>query len=158
MNLSGAQQPWIWASKQGSPVKSDSGAAHITQHDGGSYSSFLLDLNRTTPVDTLSNPFLDLSNAQIIDVNDTSVAAYDGAAVPLHGVIMCLAFIIGFPLGAFLIRLASFRSLVWIHAALQMLSYFGAIIGLGLGIYIGQKPGISVMTPLPAVNPLQSAN
>ena len=67
---------------------------------------------------------------------------------------MCLAFIIGFPFGAFLIRLASFRGLVWIHTAVQLISYLGAIIGLGLGVYIAMKPGVGVcVLPLPSKSP-----
>ena len=142
MNLSGSGQSWIWASKSGSPIKSDSTSAHIEQHDDGSYSAFVLNLNTLT-AGSSSNPFLETSNASIIDAGDSS-ARYDGTAVPLHGVIMCLAFIIGFPLGAFLIRLASFRGLLWIHASIQMFSYLAAILGLGVGIYIANKGAASV--------------
>lgn len=137
MNLSGSGQPWIWASKSGDPVRSDSTSANVQQHDDGAYASFKLDMNMISP-DNSSNTFLDLSSSQIIDAGDSS-AGYDGAAIPIYGVIMCLAFVIGFPIGAFLIRLASFRGLVWIHAGVQLLSYFGAIIGLGLGVYIANK-------------------
>lgn len=142
MNLSGSGQPWIWASKSGDPLKSDSTTASLQQHDDGSYANFALDLNTLTPANS-SNPFLDTTNSQIVDAGHLS-AGYDGAAIPVHGVIMCLAFIIGFPFGAFLIRLASFRGLVWIHAGVQLLSYLGAIIGLGLGVYIANKGAADV--------------
>ncbi|KAL9127441.1 MAG: hypothetical protein Q9217_003678 [Psora testacea] len=62
---------------------------------------------------------------------------------------MCLVFVIGFPLGAFLIRLCSFRGLVWIHAGVQILAYLGALLGLALGIYIGIKGGkLGVFHPI----------
>ena len=146
MNLSGSGQPWIWASKSGDPIKSDLANAHLQQHDDGSYANFALDLNTLTPANS-SNPFLDLATSPIIDAGNSS-AGYDGAAIPIHGVIMCLAFIIGFPFGAFLIRLASFRGLVWIHAGVQLLSYLGAIIGLGLGVYIANKGAADVRMAL----------
>ena len=140
MNLNGSAQPWIWASRSGDPIKSDSATAHIQMHDQGSYAAFGLDLNDMTP-DNSSNPFLDLENSQIIDVRGSN---YHGIAIPLHGVVMCLAFIIGFPFGAFLIRLASLRGLVWIHAGIQLLSYLATIMGLGLGVHIVKKGAADV--------------
>lgn len=142
MNLSGSGQPWIWATKSGKPVKSDSTSASIQQHDDGAYASFKLDLDVLSSENS-TNPFLDLANAHIIDAGQSS-AGYDGIAVPIHGVVMCLVFVIGFPVGAFLIRLASFRGLVWIHAGVQSLSYLGAIIGLGLGVYIANQGAADV--------------
>ena len=143
MDLSGAGQPWIWASKKGNPIGSDSTSAHIQQHDDGAYANFALDLNLLSP-STFANPFLDPTSPQVIDAGNSSARGYDGVAVPIHGVVMCIAFIIGFPLGAFLIRLASFRGLVWIHATVQLLSYLGAIFGLGLGVYIAKKGAADV--------------
>lgn len=146
MNLTGAGQQWIWASKTGDPIKSDSQSATIQQHDDGSFESFGIDLD-TMSTGNPTNPFLDLANANIVDVSAAS-SGYDGAAIPVHGVIMCAAFIAGFPLGAFLIRLASFRGLVWIHAGVQILAYLGAIIGLALGVYIANKGAADVSPTL----------
>ena len=142
MNLTGPAQQWIWATKTGDPIKSDSKSASIQQHDDGSFDSFALDLNTMSTSNT-TNPFLDLATNKIID-GGAAGSDYNGAGIAVHGVIMCLAFIVGFPLGAFLIRLASFRGLVWIHAGVQLLSYLGAIIGLGLGIYIANKGAADV--------------
>ena len=61
-------------------------------------------------------------------------------AIVTHGVIMGLAFAVVFPLGAILIRVASFRGLVWVHAAVQATAYAMALAGLGLGIYIAVYP------------------
>lgn len=140
MNLTGAGQRWIWASKTGDPIKSDSQSANIQQHD--SFASFAIDMDTMSTGNT-TNPFLDLANTNITDVGAAD-SGYDGVAVPIHGVIMCVAFIAGFPLGAFLIRLASFRGLVWIHAGVQVLSYLCAILGLGLGVYIANKGAADV--------------
>ena len=144
MNLYGSKQPWIWASKSGGPIKSDSVSAVIQQHDSGAYATFFLDLNDIAPgTSNGSNPFLDLANAHIVDTNDT---ASEGGTVlvTLHGVVMCLAFIIGFPLGAFLIRMASFGGIMWLHAGWQLLSYLGALLGMGLGAGIIKKGAADV--------------
>lgn len=53
---------------------------------------------------------------------------------------MGLAFALLFPSGAIMIRLFSFKGLVWVHAGTQMLAYALAIVGLGLGIYIAIWP------------------
>ena len=140
MNFTGAGQRWIWASLTGDPINSDSQSANIQQHD--SYESFAIDMDTLSTGNT-TNPFLDLANTNTTNAG-AARAVYDGVVVPIHGVIMCVAFIAGFPLGAFLIRLASFRGLVWIHAGVQMLSYFCAIIGLGLGVYIANEGAADV--------------
>lgn len=142
MDLSGPNQPWIWAYKNGNPIKSNSTSVHIQQHDDGAYANFALNMN-TLSLSNSSNPFLDPINIQTTDTGDSS-AGYNGIAIPIHGVILCLAFTIGFPFGAFLIRLASFRGLVWIHAIVQMLSYLAAVIGLGLGVYIANQGAADV--------------
>ena len=61
-------------------------------------------------------------------------------AVITHGTVMGFAFAFLFPLGAILIRVASFRGLIWVHAAIQSLAYALALAGLGLGIYIAVYP------------------
>lgn len=147
MNLTGAGQRWNWASKTGDPIQSDSQSASLQQHDDGSFESFGIDLDTISAGHT-TNPFLDLANANIVDVGAAS-SGYDGVAIPIHGFIMYGSFIAGFPFGAFLIRLASFRGLVWIHAGVQMISYFGAILGLGLGEYIANKGAADVSLAFP---------
>lgn len=57
-----------------------------------------------------------------------------------HGIILGFAFAFLFPLGAILIRTASFRGLVWIHAAIQVFAWILALAGLGLGVYIAIYP------------------
>ena len=65
-------------------------------------------------------------------------------AVITHGTVMGFAFAFLFPLGAILIRVASFRGLIWVHAAIQSLAYALALAGLGLGIYIAVYPDSQV--------------
>ena len=61
-------------------------------------------------------------------------------AIITHGTVMGFAFAFLFPLGAILIRVASFPGLIWVHAAIQSLAYALALAGLGLGIYIAVYP------------------
>lgn len=63
-----------------------------------------------------------------------------------HGTIMGLAFAFLFPLGAIVIRTASFRGLVWVHAGIQASAYILALTGLGLGVYIAIYPRSQVRT------------
>lgn len=91
---------------------------------------------------------MDLATYRIIDVGAGNTE-YDDVAIPIHGVAMCLVFIVGFPLGAFLIRLASFRGLIWIHANAQLLSYLVAIIELGLRVYIAYKGALMYVSISP---------
>ncbi|KAI9820257.1 MAG: hypothetical protein M1827_005879 [Pycnora praestabilis] len=59
----------------------------------------------------------------------------DHDIVHAHGLIMALAFVIFFPLGALTIRLLSFPGLIWLHAGAQIFAYIMAIAGVGLGIW-----------------------
>ena len=72
-------------------------------------------------------------------------------AVITHGTVMGFAFAFLFPLGAILIRVASFRGSIWVHAAIQSLAYALALAGLGLGIYIAVYPSPQVSQPLSAI-------
>ena len=53
---------------------------------------------------------------------------------------MGFAFAFLFPIGAIIIRTASFRGLVWVHAGIQIFAYLLALAGLGLGVYIAIVP------------------
>ena len=53
---------------------------------------------------------------------------------------MGLAFALLFPSGALLIRLFSFKGLVWAHAGFQIFAYALTIVGLGLGVYVAVWP------------------
>lgn len=53
-----------------------------------------------------------------------------------HGVLACLAFVVLFPAGGILIRIANFTGLVWIHAGLQMVGYLVYIVAFAMGVYL----------------------
>ena len=61
-------------------------------------------------------------------------------AVIAHGTFMGFAFGFLFPVGAIIIRSASFRGLVWIHAGINAFAWLLALTGLGLGVYIAVYP------------------
>ena len=132
LDFKSTSSDWNYASKSGSPLNSNDVTAPIEQHSD--YNSFTVDLTQVPGGNSLT-PFS--QNAPVVSGGSGGVAR--SSAVPVHGVFMAGVFIVGFPLGAFLIRLCSFRGLVWIHAGLQLLSYFGALIGLALGVYVGIK-------------------
>jgi hypothetical protein len=51
---------------------------------------------------------------------------------------MSLAFVVLYPLGAFLIRGLNFKGSVWIHVACQLLAWVFMIVGLVFGIRLGK--------------------
>ncbi|KAI9820422.1 MAG: hypothetical protein M1832_003755 [Thelocarpon impressellum] len=54
-----------------------------------------------------------------------------------HGTITALAFVIVFPLGGILVRLLQTPAVVRVHAGVQLFGYSLAIVGLGLGVWLG---------------------
>ena len=58
-----------------------------------------------------------------------------------HAVLACLAFVAIFPTGGILIRVASFPSLVWVHAAIQVLAYVLYIAAFGIGVWMATNMG-----------------
>jgi hypothetical protein len=53
-----------------------------------------------------------------------------------HGVLASLAFVILFPAGSIVIRLASFPGVLWLHAGFQIFAYLTYIAAFGLGIWL----------------------
>jgi len=53
-----------------------------------------------------------------------------------HGILMGITFAVLFPLGAIVMRVFSFRGLVWFHAGWQAVAYAIALAGLGLGVWV----------------------
>ncbi|KAK3721553.1 DOMON domain-containing protein frrs1L [Vermiconidia calcicola] len=74
--------------------------------------------------------------------------AEDHAAIPTylkaHGPLMGIAFVLVFPLGAWIVRLS--KVTVWVHASIQLLGWMMMLAGLALGIRLGR------LTDLPSNN------
>jgi hypothetical protein len=58
------------------------------------------------------------------------------AILKAHGIIMPVAFVLMFPIGAIAIRTLSFPGLIWVHAGWMVLTYLLAIAGMALGIWL----------------------
>lgn len=56
--------------------------------------------------------------------------------VIVHATLMGAAFVLFMPLGVFLIRLTSFKNLVWYHAGIQVFAYLTALAAFGLGAWM----------------------
>ncbi|KAL9098571.1 MAG: hypothetical protein Q9163_005797 [Psora crenata] len=155
MDFTSSTTRWIWAVKDGAPLRDDSQSADIHRHDDND--EFTLDLTRARGGNSL-NPFV----AVVATPSDTVTSAAPGTtggyiptasgsegggssrtihrATVAHGTIMSLAFVIIYPLGAIMIRLLSFKSLVSVHASIQLFAYIMVLAGMGLGIYIAIEP------------------
>ncbi|KAK5084858.1 hypothetical protein LTR70_007753 [Exophiala xenobiotica] len=142
MSLQDSNSNWLYAHSQGSPINSDDRNAPILQHDGEG--GFQWDLSRATGGSD-TNPFTDAATI----TTTTSPSAAEGQHswarlstqtqmrfVQAHGALASLAFVAIFPLGAILVRLTSFRGLVWTHGGLQVFGYAVFVAAAGLGIFI----------------------
>lgn len=58
-----------------------------------------------------------------------------------HASLMSIAFLIIFPLGAWLVRLVQSKNSVWLHAACQLLGWVMILAGLAVGTRMAQIIG-----------------
>lgn len=156
MDLTSKSTTWIWAFKSGNPIQSASTSTSLDQHDF--MDSFQFDLTAAKGGNSL-NPFL---TATPIPASGSQNSGSSNKANEIknfkrartaHATVMALAFVLFFPLGAISIRIFSFQGIVWVHAGIQLFAYMMAIAGLGLGIFIAQKPERKVRSPLIPNNP-----
>ena len=159
MDFSDSNSNWIWAAKEGEPLNTDSPDARIREHDAKG--RFQLDLTKATGGDAV-NPFLGAAKVPSGGTTPGAVTASPvegsggeseesgGSAMKrhrmiiAHGVLMSLAFVIFYPLGAILIRALSFKGLVWVHAGVQVFAYTLALAGMGIGVWFTQNSDASV--------------
>lgn len=158
MDLTASSTSWIWAFKSSSS-KSNSQSERLSQHDnmgnlnfnlqvakgGNSLNPFVASAQETgtgTGTASVSSPTANAASGNI--GGSVEDQGFDQGMVTrariAHGTIMGLAFALFFPLGGIIIRVLSFRGLIWVHAGLQMLTYTLALAGMGLGVYISLKP------------------
>lgn len=160
MDLKSSSTSWIWSVRDGSALNTNDQAANLQIHSV--QGAFKFDLTKASGGNSV-NPFQDATATSTAaggtaptaavsgansgpDANSTSEssgASSDGGnkalihrTVIAHGIIMPLAFVIFFPLGALTIRLLSMPGTVWVHAGAQVFAYSMAIAGLGLGVWI----------------------
>jgi len=56
--------------------------------------------------------------------------------VMAHGIIMPIAFVLFYPLGAIVIRLSNFRGAIWVHAGWMLFTYMLVLGGFGMGLWM----------------------
>lgn len=166
MDFSSSNTEWIWAAKDGSPISDNSVSADLQLHS--QQGAFNFDLTKARGGNSL-NPFVDAaatvtaaggssptSGSSAAGQEQSGLSSSGGSsssdspsasdyakqtnATIAHGIIMGLTFALLFPSGALLIRLFSFKGLVWAHAGLQIFAYALTVVGLGLGVYISVWP------------------
>lgn len=161
MDLKSSSTSWIWSVKDGSALNTNDQAANLQIHSVRG--AFKFDLTKAAGGNSV-NPFQDATATSTAAGGAAPTSAVSGAnsgpnansdssssgassddsgskaighrIVIAHGVIMALAFLIFFPLGALTIRLLSRPGTVWVHAGAQVFAYCMAIAGLGLGVWL----------------------
>lgn len=135
MDLKGGSTDWVYAHRQGAALDSDDQDISISQHDG--HGEFQWELSQATGGSS-TNPFLAASSDTTTSSSSTR-ASSQPRLVQAHGAVASIAFVAIFPIGAMLIRLVSFKGLVWIHAGLQIFGYVIFIAAAGIGIFVANK-------------------
>lgn len=134
LDLTSTQAPFIFAVGPGTKLQSDSMTAGIKRHDF--YGRFTMDMTQATSSASGAVPVPNSANGSY--VLSGSSAATDTQqdndyALIAHAVVMCLAFVIVFPLGALLLRvLESVR----LHAIVQIIALVLVVVGFAAAIYV----------------------
>jgi len=138
MNLKGGSSDWMYAYLPGAPINSDDTNAMIQQH--AQKSSFQWDLSKATG-GSEPNPFTAAASTTTSSTSNASgwqmLSSYvQDAFRSAHGALASIAFLVIFPFGAMLVRLANFRGVVWTHGGLQIFGLVVFIAAAGLGIFM----------------------
>lgn len=153
---------WIWAIKSGSAINSASTSESFNIHD--QQGVFKLDLTSGTGGSS-NNPLIPATSTD----GSASPSSSSGASAPIassspssgsssssgdtssptsdntsqvrtaHATIMSLVFLVMFPIAALTIYLPFASKVRYIHAPLQILALILTIIGLALGVVLGQR-------------------
>lgn len=76
----------------------------------------------------------------VVSAQDQKPSNYDNVVI-VHATLMGAAFVLFMPLGVFLIRLTSFKGLIWAHAGIQIFAYLVALAAFGLGAWMATVSG-----------------
>lgn len=166
MDLKSSSTSWIWAVRGGNALNTNDQSANLPEHSnmgafkldltkaaGGSSLNPFQDAtaSSTTAAASGSTSGPDASSSGAPDSTGGSAGNDSGSGgdgeeggskamthrmVIAHGILMALAFVIFFPLGALTIRFLSVRHTIWIHAGAQVFAYSIAIAAFGLGVWI----------------------
>ncbi|KAF2258957.1 CBD9-like protein [Lojkania enalia] len=139
INFASSDQNFIFAlGPTGKDINSDSKSATIRRHT--LYGEFKMDLSRVTVQTSASVDQEELSdvgswqnsNAQL----DDGVTNDHDWSGPVHAALMCGAFVLLFPIGVVFLRVL--ERVRW-HAWMQGFGLVIAVIGVGVGIYLGRE-------------------
>lgn len=143
INFGSTSGTWIHARQSGSPLNTEEQQATITEHT--EYGVFTWDFTPAVGGES-TNPFTNANSNQITQSTssaDNTSSSNRTTMILAHGILASLAFLILFPVGAILIRLASFPSLIWIHAGIQLLAWVLFIVAFSLALaYTSQSPSL----------------
>ncbi|KAI9934668.1 hypothetical protein MW887_000285 [Aspergillus wentii] len=138
-NIMSNQSSWIWALKQGDPLRSSNTSYPLDQHDW--HGIFSLDLTKAIG-GNFENPFT-IPYHSIFDYTPKSFQQQISDILLhkkriAHGVITSIAFVLLFPNFALTIFIPSRFAVPWIHAPLQMFAVCMALAGFGIGVSVAK--------------------
>lgn len=129
---------WISAWKKGRSMDSTDNSTSFNEHDGTD--RFSVNFAKAT-IGSDGNPFTNASNTQPKSGPSDAVSGggsgedHTGA---IHGFIMSVVFLVGFPIGSFLMPIVG----KWlVHAGWQIVAFAGMWIGFGIGKIAADRDG-----------------
>ncbi|KAM0385480.1 hypothetical protein ACHAPY_000016 [Fusarium culmorum] len=140
IDLTGSNH-WISAWKKGSSLDTSDTSADINEHDGTD--DFSVDLSKAS-VNGNGNPFTNSTSAQKSDNAVSGGGGGEDHTGSIHGAIMAVVFLLGFPIGSVLMPFIG----KWkIHASWQMIAFIGMWVGVGVGKAAADHGGDSFSDP-----------
>ncbi|EEU36100.1 uncharacterized protein NECHADRAFT_64607 [Fusarium vanettenii 77-13-4] len=138
MDFSGSND-WIGAWKKGQALDSASVRAIIEEHDGTD--GFSVDFSKAS-IASDENPFTKTSSKTPTSTSGNDAVSGGGGGEDhsgtIHGIIMSIVFLIGFPIGSLLMPLIG----KWlVHAGWQIMVFVGMWVGFGVGKIAADKNG-----------------
>ncbi|KAN0103291.1 iron reductase domain protein [Hyaloscypha variabilis] len=152
MSFTDSTSSWIYAYKTGSAIDSDSVSASVSQHS--QYGTTTLNLQNaaggsssnpfTSTADSTSSNSSSASSSSPSSASTASSSSGGGGGTPgdvnmvimAHAILAPLAFVLFFPMGAMMIRLLSFKGVVWLHAGWMVTTYIIVLGAMGMGVWI----------------------
>jgi hypothetical protein len=152
MSFTDSTSSWIYAYKTGSAIDSDSVSASVSQHT--QYGTTTLNLQNaaggsssnpfTSTADSTSSNSSSASSSSPSSASTASSSSGGGGGTPgdvnmvimAHAILAPLAFVLFFPMGAMMIRLLSFKGVVWLHAGWMVTTYIIVLGAMGMGVWI----------------------
>ncbi|KAM6511361.1 hypothetical protein FALCPG4_016365 [Fusarium falciforme] len=138
MDFTGSND-WIGAWKKGQALDATSVRATIEEHDGTE--RFSVDFAKAS-ITADGNPFTKTSSKTPSSTSGNDAVSSDGGGEDhsgtIHGIIMSIVFLIGFPVGSLLMPLIG----KWlVHAGWQIMVFIGMWVGFGIGKIAADKNG-----------------